>query len=423
MTGSGTATGRHCGRSGGSIESGVPAQRSAPACSRRTSWTGLAGFRDNRSEFGLLHSGWSAEHLGDKDKPHYWDDFWGVAGLYEAAQPRRAPRRAVSVISCGAPTMTCARPRPHRSDGCSTASATAGRWETFIPTGPADVNRLDSTIIGAVAYFHPCRLYQGRKLGDEIDTAARSTLDTIWAHFVDDGGFRHDAAWHASGALYLGLQLAHAFLLIGNQARMGGSACLRWGRRRGRPTRLVRRVTGPSRSRSSVVRGTRAACSTRWRTTLPTCLASGGTWGTSRTAGRGRGVSTAHARHLLLRIRRGGRRSARLPRSGVLPHWLAGGAELRVQDAPTAFGVPFGFVLAHDALARTVTFTLTQPLPAHIGYVHPLRLGQVRRVVVDGVERAVAADTDDVALPGGMRQAIISTIDRAAGVSGRALSS
>jgi hypothetical protein len=42
---------------------------------------GARWIRDNRGPFGLLHSGWSAEHIGDKDKPHYWDDFWGLAGL------------------------------------------------------------------------------------------------------------------------------------------------------------------------------------------------------------------------------------------------------------------------------------------------------------------------------------------------------
>jgi hypothetical protein len=40
----------------------------------------------NRDGLGLLHSGWSAEHVGDRDKPHYWDDFWALAGLWEAAQ-------------------------------------------------------------------------------------------------------------------------------------------------------------------------------------------------------------------------------------------------------------------------------------------------------------------------------------------------
>jgi hypothetical protein len=47
---------------------------------------GARWVRDNRDQYGLLFSGWSAEHLGDKDKPHYWDDLWGLAGLFEAAR-------------------------------------------------------------------------------------------------------------------------------------------------------------------------------------------------------------------------------------------------------------------------------------------------------------------------------------------------
>jgi hypothetical protein len=86
------------------------------------------------------------------------------------------------------------------------------------------VGRLDSTIIGVLAYFHPCRLYDGAKLGLDIDRAARMTLDTIWHHFMD-GGLRHDSAWHCYGP-YLTLQLAHAFLLIGHVARM--DRCLLW---------------------------------------------------------------------------------------------------------------------------------------------------------------------------------------------------
>jgi hypothetical protein len=61
-------------------------------------------------------------------------------------------------------------------------------------------------------------LYDGQKLGADIDYAARATLETIWSHFVD-GGFRHDTAWRCYGP-YLTLQLAHAFLLIGDVNRM-----------------------------------------------------------------------------------------------------------------------------------------------------------------------------------------------------------
>jgi hypothetical protein len=360
---------------------------------------GARWIRDNRSEFGLLHSGWSAEHLGDKDKPHYWDDFWGVAGLYEAA------RLAERLGALERDELWSAYHDLRQATAASIRwvldrQRDAGRWETFIPTGPADVNRLDSTIIGAVAYFHPCRLYQGRKLGDDIDTAARFTPDTIWAHFVA-GGFRHDAAWHAYGP-YLGLQLAHAFLLIGDQARV--DACLRWA------VGEAAYAAGPPRDGAEPIQIVSGA----WNEQHAYSVANDFTDVPRQWWYMGdipHGWAAAEYQLLMRDIcffesgEDDGPHVYLAP--GVLPHWLAGGAELNVQDAPTAFGVPFGFVLAHDAVARTVTFTLTQPPPAHIDYVYPLRLGRVRRVVVDGVERAVPADTDDVALPGGMRQAVI----------------
>src|SRR5262249_32790486 len=151
--------------------------------------------RDNRSPFGLLHSGWSAEHIGDKDKPHYWNDLWGLAGLWEAA------KLGERVGAAEAAEIWRAYDDLNRATADSirwvlTEQRRRGFWETFIPTGPADVARLDSTIIGALAYFHPCRLYMGAKLGSDIDLAARMTLETIWAHFID-GGFRHESAWDA----------------------------------------------------------------------------------------------------------------------------------------------------------------------------------------------------------------------------------
>jgi hypothetical protein len=153
---------------------------------------GARWIRDNRSPFGLLHSGWSAEHLGGADKPHYWDDFWALAGLWEAGQLAGrvgAPQAreiwdsydALRIATSDSIRWVLAEQRRQ------------GHWQTFISTGPGDAGRLDSTIIGTVAYFHPRRLYMGAKLGADIDLAARFTLDTIWSSFIDQGGFRHDA--------------------------------------------------------------------------------------------------------------------------------------------------------------------------------------------------------------------------------------
>jgi hypothetical protein len=116
-------------------------------------------------------------------------------------------------------------PRDHQLNPLGARPAAGhGPIGNLHPAGPADAGRLDSTMIGAVACFHPRRPYMSAKLGDDIDQAARTTLETIWAHFVP-GGFRHDAAWNAYGG-HLTLQLAHAFLLTGDIAQM--DACLAW---------------------------------------------------------------------------------------------------------------------------------------------------------------------------------------------------
>ena len=169
----------------------------------------------SRSGFGLLHSGWSAEHVGDKDKPHYWDDFWALAGLWEAAQ---LAERLGATHALWSIYDDVRRATTDSILWVLEQQRRMGQWQTFIPTGPADVNRLDSSIIGSVAYFHPCRLYMGEKLGPDVDRAARQTLETLWAHFVD-GGFRHDSSWRCYGP-YLTMQLAHAFLLVGAINRM-----------------------------------------------------------------------------------------------------------------------------------------------------------------------------------------------------------
>ena len=146
---------------------------------------GARWIRDNRDPYGLLHSGWSAEHLGDKDKPHYWDDLWGLAGLYEAA--RLAERIGAGEVAGAVGRVRFAQgghgslhplgPRPSNATrGSGRRSCRAARRRSAGSTPRS---------IGAAAYFHPIRLYYGAKLGDDIDLAFRLTLDTIWSHFVD----------------------------------------------------------------------------------------------------------------------------------------------------------------------------------------------------------------------------------------------
>jgi hypothetical protein len=336
---------------------------------------GARWLRDNRSAFGLLHSGWSAEHVGDKDKPHYWDDFWAVAGLWEAA--RMGER--LGAWDTGEIWSIYDDLKRATADSIGWVldqQRRQGHWETFIPTGPADVRGLRSTMVGTIAYFHPCRLHIGKKLGDLVDYAARATLDTIWAHFLD-GGIRHES-WQCYGP-YLTLQLAHAFLYIGDLERM--DQCLRW----------------CMYSASAPVHPKRGA-PFHWRAAL-------GAWNEQHCYPI---ASDFHetpyywwymgdiphgwaAAELMLLIREilffesdedGDAHIFLAP--GVLPHWVGDGENVQVRDAPAVFGAPFGYTLTHDAAARKVRIQIEQPAPGHVRYIYPCRFGNVVSAEADG---------------------------------------
>ncbi|MFD9858869.1 glucosidase family protein [Streptomyces alboflavus] len=351
---------------------------------------GARWLRDNRDGNGLLHSGWSAEHLGERDKPHYWDDLWGLAGLYEAA--RLAER-------LGTPDV---RELWAAFDDLKQATAASirwvlaeqrrrGEWETYIPTGPGDVGRRDSTMIGAAAYFHPLRLHMGNKLGDDVDRAARWTLDTMYGRFVT-GGFRHEAAWNAYGP-YLTTQLAHAYLLAGDPARM--DALLGW-------------AVAASMARVD----DRAVALGAWNEQHAFPVASGFTEVPHRHWYMGdipHGWAAAEYLLLLRDVLFFEADEDRDPHlyiaPGVRPHWVPDGDAVTVEDAPTLFGAPFGYRLTHDAGARTVTVDVTRA-PERVRYVYPCRFGSVRSASADGRELPVSGD--DVHVPAGTRRVEVS---------------
>lgn len=362
---------------------------------------GARWLRDNRSAFGLLHSGWSAEHVGDKGKPHYWDDLWACAGLWEAAQ---------LAARIGAPAAQ-QRELWHIYDDVRDATRDSmrwvlteqrrqGHWETFIPTGPADVGRLDSTMIGAVAYFHPCRLHMGSRLGDDIDRAMRHTLETVWSHFVR-GGFRHDAAWSCFGP-YLTLQLAHAFLYVGDVGR--AHQLLWW--------------TLENAGFARVSRG--AAASDRWDVVLGCwneqhCypVASdfaefpGGAWYMGDIP---HGWACAEYILLLRDIlffeadEDADRHMYLLP--GVAPEWFGSG-RIRVQNGRTMFGSSIDFEARHDPMARRIDVQIHRPPASDVRYVFTVPFGAgASSATADG--RSVATAGRQVYLPAGTRSASIS---------------
>jgi hypothetical protein len=344
---------------------------------------GARWIRDNRDRYGLLKAGWSAEHLGPtQDRPHYWDDLWSIAGLYEAT--RMADR-------LGAVETDELR---FAYDDLRIATRNSilyvvdqqrrrGRYETFVPTGPGNIDELNSTIVGALAYYHPCRLHDGQQLGPEVDEIMRLTVETIWARFVD-GGFKHDTAWQAYGP-YLTLQLAHTFLLLGDLSRM--ASCLDW-------------ALGAAYADASLPRGGRGG------------VVSGG-WNEQHSYAVG---SDFHAvpfpywymgdmphgwacaeftlliRALMLdEADEDGQPTLRLC-AGVLPKWLPDGAVLRVTGAPTAFGTPIGYELRHNAAARTVALHMTERPPPSAALRCRCPVGRLTAATGDGQPLTIVAD-------------------------------
>ena len=360
---------------------------------------GARWLRDNRSPFGLLHSGWSAEHIGDKHQPHYWDDLWGLAGLWEAAQlATRINAREVEELWNAYDSLRQATVDSIR--WVLEQQGRQGHWETFVPTGPGDVGRQDSTLIGAIAYFHPCRLYMGARLGPDIDLAFRLTLDTIWGRFID-GGFRHDSAWYCYGP-YLTLQLAHAFLLLGNVERM--DYLLAWSVGNAGYARIARNSGWPG-DFWEVALGA-------WNEQHCYPIAKDFTEIPDRWWYMGdipHGWACAELMMLLRDILFFEAAEDSDPHiylaPGVMPHWLVGNGSVGCTEAPTMFGGAFGYRLSHEANARQVTITILDTPPGNPWYVYPCRFGRVETVTTNvGAARIVG---HEVHLPSGTTNATI----------------
>ncbi len=363
---------------------------------------GCRWIRDNRSVYGLLFSGWSAEHLGDKDKPHFWDDFWAIAGLWEAFKLAERYNRS-EAAEIRAIFQDVAHATAQSINWVLQEQRHKGFWETFIPTGPADVGRLDSTMIGAVAYFHPCRIYDGVKMGMEVDLAARMTLHTIWEHFMN-GGFKHDSAWSCFGP-YLTLQLAHAFLLIGDIYKM--NQCLEWSIQAsfspvsgssGRPGDILFAAMGAWNEQHCypIASNYKDIPFTYWYMgDIP------------------HGWACAEFMLLLRDMLFFESSEDSNPHiyiaPGLLPEWVDHEELIAVRDAPTIFGEKFSYQLTNNRQNKTIEIQINQS-PKGIPYIFPCRFGQsVRAVTVDG--NTIVFQGKDISLPAGSKHVIVEYLD------------
>jgi hypothetical protein len=151
---------------------------------------------------GLLPAGFSAEHLGPNNF-YYWDNFWGVAGLREAARIFRDAGRneyaeqldqeARSFYHC---IMQSIESIPQR------------RSQGAIPA--ARNRRMDAGAIGSLVADYPLQLF------DPAEPRIMNTVEYLMKNCLLDYGFFHDMT-HSGINPYLTLHLARVLLRAGDR--------------------------------------------------------------------------------------------------------------------------------------------------------------------------------------------------------------
>jgi hypothetical protein len=167
---------------------------------------------------GLLPPGPSAEHLGPSDY-FYWDDFWGLAGLREAA---RAAEWLGQTDDAG---KLRANFESFRADiDVSLAAAATHLGRVAMPASP--YRRLDAAIIGSLAALYPLRLFEPND-PRIVDTIA-ALREVAW---MEDAYFNH--VGHSAFGTYLSLHVAQCYLF---QRKAEAWKIIRWVLRHASPT-------------------------------------------------------------------------------------------------------------------------------------------------------------------------------------------
>ncbi len=146
---------------------------------------------------GLLPAGLSAEHLGPPDH-YYWDNFWGLAGLRDAAFLARALGRTADADRFG--RASDAYRADLRKSLRLNGVGKPGAW----PAAPG--RPLEAGAIGSLVALYPLALVPP----DEPGLVA--TLGWLTTAGLHDGAFFQEH-FHAGLNAYLTLHLAHALLM------------------------------------------------------------------------------------------------------------------------------------------------------------------------------------------------------------------
>jgi hypothetical protein len=168
--------------------------------------------------YGLLPPGPSAEHLGPSDY-FYWDDFWGLAGLRDAA------RAAEWLGQKSDAEKLRANYESFRADvEASLAQVAARLGRAAMPASP--YRRLDAAMIGSLVAFYPLRLFDARD-PRIVDTLA-ALKEVAW---LEDAFFNH--VGHTAFGTYLSLHVAQCLLA---QRNADAWKIIRWVLRHASPT-------------------------------------------------------------------------------------------------------------------------------------------------------------------------------------------
>jgi len=151
---------------------------------------------------GLLPPGVSAEHLGPFDR-FYWDDFWGLRGLLDAAEVLGA------VGEHGASADAARMAADMEADIDRSLAITAARLDTLaMPAGPR--RRIDPGVIGSLAAGWPLRLMAAD------DPRLVATAEVVRERFLSGDAFFQGIS-HTGLGTYLTLQLAFVELEAGDR--------------------------------------------------------------------------------------------------------------------------------------------------------------------------------------------------------------
>lgn len=149
---------------------------------------------------GLLPAGFSAEHLGPNDY-YYWDDFWGIAGLYAAAAMLEQTGASSSrEFAKGADHFAAAVDR-------SLASCAQRLGRPAMPASP--YRRLDAGAIGSLAVGYPLQLCA------PDDPRLLDSIEFLLERCFFKGAFYQDMI-HSGLNAYLTLHVAQVLLRAGD---------------------------------------------------------------------------------------------------------------------------------------------------------------------------------------------------------------